>query len=126
KVHSDVAAQLGMVQLELGNLPSAEKELARCRELYVRAQVLPSVVVRKCIVGGARLSLRSRRFAEAEELLRPLVVSWERVNPGSPGRGEALHWLAEAERGQGKTAEARRDADLANSLLGQSSLPALR
>jgi len=126
KLQSDVAAQLGTVHLELGDLESAERELVRCRELFAQAQVRPSIFVRACLEGGARLHLRSGRFAEAEELLRPLVASWERVNPGAPGRGEALHWLAEAERGQGKAGLARRDADLANPLLRRSSLPAVR
>jgi hypothetical protein len=114
------------VQLELGDLEAAEKQLVRCRELHVRAQVEPSVAVAACIVGAARLELRKAHFTEAEELLRPLVTSWEQASPTSPGRGEALHWLAEAERGQGKTAAARRDAALAGKLLVQSPLSALR
>jgi hypothetical protein len=126
RLQSEVAAQLGTVQLELGDLTSAQKELARCRELFERAQIQPSILVRTCVEGGARLHLRAHRFAEAEELLGPLLLSWERVNPRSPGRGVALHWLAEAERGQGKTAEARRDAALANALLQPSPLPAMR
>jgi hypothetical protein len=126
KLQSDVASHLGVVQLELGDLEAAEKELGRCPELHVRAQVAASIGVSACIVGAARLELRKGHFAEAEELLRPLVTSWEQASPASPRRGEALHWLAEAERGQGKTAAARRDAALADELLGQSPLPALR
>src|SRR5262249_10170574 len=72
KVQSDVAAQLGTVQLDLGDLASAEKEIARCGELFQRAQMQPSIFVRTCVEGGARLHLRAHRFAEAEELLRPL------------------------------------------------------
>jgi len=126
KLQSDVAGRLGVVQLELGDLAAAEKELARCRELHVRAQVEPSVGVSACIVGAARLEVRKGHFAEAEEILRPVVDSWEQASPASPGRGQALHWLAEAERGQGKTAAATRDAALADELLGDSPLPALR
>ncbi|MGZ3444443.1 MAG: hypothetical protein ACXWLG_02105, partial [Myxococcaceae bacterium] len=126
KLQSDVAAQLGTVRLELGDLVSAEKDLLRCRELFQRAQVQPSIVVRTCLEGGARLDLRAHRFVEAQQLLLPLLASWERVNPEAPGHGEALHWLAEAERGEGKVAAARRDAERADLMLRRSPLPALR
>ncbi len=100
--------------------------LLRCRELFRRAQVQPSIVVRTCLEGGARLDLRAHRFVEAEQLLQPLLAAWERVNPEAPGHGEALHWLAEAERGEGKLAAARRDAERADVMLRRSPLPALR
>ena len=124
KLQSDVAAQLGTVRLELGDLASAEKELlaavscsrGRRSSLHRRAD-LP----RRDAARPAR-----PRPAEAEQLLLPLLASWERVNPEAPGRGEVLHWLAEAERGQGKLAAARRDAERADALLQRSPLPALR
>jgi len=126
KVQSDVAAELGTVRLELGDLSASEKELVRCRELFTRAQVEPSIPVSTCLVGAARLDLRQGRFAEAEQLLIPLATSWGRLNPDSPRRGEILHWLARAENGAGKVSPARRDAQLADSLLRRSKLPALR
>ena len=126
KVQSDLAAQLGTVRLELGDLASAEKDLLRCRELFQRAQVQPSIVVRACLEGGARLDLRAHRFVEAEQVLLPLLAAWERVNPEAPGHGEALHWLAEAERGERKLAAAKRDAERADVMLRRSPLPALR
>ncbi len=107
-------------------MAGAEKELGRCRELFVRAQVEPSIVVNTCLVGAARLELRAGRFTEAEKLLLPLAASWEHVNPEGPGRGEVLHWLAQAEHGLGKTAAAREHAELAEVLLRRSTLPALR
>ena len=64
--------------------------------------------------------------AEAELLLVPLAASWEHLNHQSSFRGEVLLWLARAERGLGKTAEARRDAALAKTLLDRSTVPALR
>jgi serine/threonine-protein kinase len=126
KVQSDVAAELGTVRLELGDPAGAEKELVRCQELFQRAQVEPSIPVSACLLGAARLDLRQGRFAEAEQLMLPLATSWERVNPDSPGRGEVLHWLALAENGAGKVGATRRDAQLADSLLRRSKLPALR
>ena len=126
RIQSDVAAQLGTVRLELGDLESAEKELRRCQDLSLRAQIEPSILVGTCLVGAARLDLDAGRFADAEQLLVPLGASWERVNPDGFGRGEVLHWLARAEEGLGKRAAARRDAQLADSLLRRSTLPALR
>lgn len=125
KVQSDVAAHLGLVHLELGDLQAAEMETVRCRELHVRGQIQTSIPVSPCVLGGARLELRKGHFGRAEELLRPLVAAWE-ASPASPGRGEALHWLAQAELGAGNTTAARRDALLAETLLRQSPLPAMR
>jgi len=126
KLQSDIAAESGTVRLELGDLGAAERDLGRCRELLTRAQVEPSIQVTPCLVGAARVHLHAGRSAEAERLLLPLAESWEHVNPDGPGRGEVLHWLARAEQGVGKGAAARRDAQLADSLLRRSTLPALR
>ncbi len=126
RIQAGVAAELGTVRLELGDLSGAETEFLRCRELFVQAQVEPSIQVTPCLVGAARVQLHAGRFVEAERLLLPLAASWEEVNPDGPGRGEVLHWLARAEQGVGKGAAARRDAQLADALLRRSKLPALR
>ncbi len=126
RVQSNVAAELGMAQLELGDLPAAESSFTRCQEHFARGQIEPSVLVSDCLVGSARAQLRSARFAEAEQLLLPLAASWEHVNPESPRRGEVLHWLARAEAGLGNHGAAARDARLAGTLLRGSNLPALR
>jgi serine/threonine-protein kinase len=126
KARSDLAAELGRAMLEVGDPRGAEPELRRCREFFARGQVSPSIPVTPCLVGGARLALQSGRPAEAEQLLLPLAASWERVNPDGPGRGEVLYWLAHAEQRLGKSAEAQRDAGLAQALLRRSSVPALR
>ncbi len=125
RVQSDVAAHLGLVHLELGDLQAAETETVRCRELHLRGQIQTSIPVSACVLGGARLELRKGHAVRAEELLRPLVTAWE-ASPASAGRGEALHWLAQAELGAGNITAARRDAQLAETLLRQSPLPALR
>ncbi|MGZ6069905.1 MAG: protein kinase domain-containing protein, partial [Myxococcaceae bacterium] len=125
KIQAEVAAELGMVRLELGDLAAAEEELARCGELFTRAQVEISIPMTPCLVGAARLQLRAGRPAEAERLLVPLAASWEQVNPDGPGRGEVLHWLARAEEELGKRGLARRDAGLADGLLRRAKVPAL-
>jgi len=126
RVQADLAAELGMVWLELEDLPAAGRELARCRDLYSRAQVEVSIPMTACMVGNARLDLREGRPSDAEELLLPLAASWERVNREGTGRGEVLFWLARAEAAGGRTAVARRDERLARTLLGRSRLPAQR
>ena len=123
---SEVAAELGTVRLELGDVAGAQEQLRRCHELLVGAQIEPSIPVTTCLVGSARVQLKAGHLAEAEELLVPLAASWEHVNPDGPGRGEVLYWLARTEHGLGKEAAARRDAQLARSLLRRSNLPFLR
>jgi hypothetical protein len=125
KIQSDVAAELGTDRLELGDFAQAEPDLRRCRELFIRGQVAPSISVNICLVGAARLALHAGRPGEAEELLSPLAASWERLNPDGAARGEVLHWLAQAERGLGKSADARRDEALSEKLLRGTSVPAL-
>ena len=125
RLRGEVAAELGTVRLELGDVTGAEEELGRCRELLSRAQVEVSIPATPCLVGAARLQLRAGRPAEAERLLMPLAASWERVNPGGPGRGEVLHWLARAEEDLGKRGLARRDRSLADGLMRSAKVPAL-
>jgi hypothetical protein len=125
RIQGEVAAELGTVRLELGDLAAAEEELARCRALFTRAQVEVSIPVTPCLVGTARLQLRAGHPAEAERLLLPLSASWERVNPDGPGRGEVLHWLARAEEELGKRGPAHHDAGLAKDLLRRAKVPAL-
>jgi eukaryotic-like serine/threonine-protein kinase len=126
RAQAEVAAELGTVRLDLGDLSGAEQELERCREVFVGVQMGPSIPMTTCLVGAARLRLGKGRFAEAEEILLPLAAAWEQVNPEGSGRGVVLHWLTRAEDGLGKRAAARRDARLADALLSRSTLPALR
>lgn len=126
RVQSSAAAELGLAQLELGELDAAGKSFALCQEHFARGQIQPSILVSDCLLGAARAQLRTGRFAEAEQLLLPVAASWEHVNPESPRRGEVLHWLARAEAGLGKHGAATRDDRLASILLRGSSLPALR
>jgi hypothetical protein len=90
------------------------------------SQVEPSIPVTPCLVGAARLDLRAGSYAEAEQLLLRVATSWEHVSPDDPGRGEVLFWLARAEEELGKMAAARREAQLSDSLLRRSTLPAFR
>ena len=126
RIQYDVVAELGALRLEVGDQPGAEREFIRCRELMSRGQMEPSIPASTCVVGAARVHLQAGRFAEAEQVLLPVAVSWEHVNPLGSGRGVVLHWLARAEHGLGKEAAAHRDEQLARSLLQRSALPALR
>jgi serine/threonine-protein kinase len=94
---SAVEADLGLTYIELGKVQAATKPLGRCESLYVRAQIEPSIRVASCLLGAARLHILAGRKAEAMRRLQPLVASWERANPNSPGHGEALYWLSKAQ-----------------------------
>jgi hypothetical protein len=125
ELQSAIAGELGTVLLDLGNDGGAAAQLERCRERFVRGQIEPSPLVATCLVGSARLALRSGRTDEAVELLRPLVRSWERINPGSPWHGEALYWLAQAHAAKDESLAQRESAE-AEAMLSKSRLPALR
>src|SRR5262249_29496485 len=86
RVQSDVAAERGILRLEMGDATGAKRELERCGELLIRAQVAPSIPVTTCLVGAARLQLQHGRFAEAEQTLMPLAAAWAQVNPEGSGR----------------------------------------
>ena len=125
ELQSAIAGELGTVLLDLGNDGGAAAQLERCRERFVRGQIEPSPLVATCLVGSARLALRSGRTDEAVELLRPLVRSWERINAGSPWHGEALYWLAQAHAAKDESLAQRESAE-AEAMLRKSRLPALR
>ena len=125
-LQADAASELGLARLELGDIAAAQAALTRARELYERAQVEPSVRIADTLIGLARLHLQAGRPAQAEALMLPLVAAWQSVDAGAPWHGEALHWLARAERGLGKSDLARTHAAAAASMLKSSGLPALR
>jgi len=78
------------------------------------------------LVAQARLALLTRKPAQAESLVLPLVTAWEDVNPGSIWHGEALLWLARAEAAQGRRAAAQAHRRAALAMLAAARLPALR
>lgn len=124
--HGWLLAQIGSAWLELGDVRQAALALARSRELYAQAQVEPGVRMSDVLVAQARLALLTRKPAQAESLVLPLVSAWEDVNPGSPWHGEALLWLARAEAAQGRVASAHTHRRAALAMLAPSRLPALR
>jgi hypothetical protein len=125
-LQSAIRAELGTVLLDVGDLVGADGQLTRCRELFGRAQIEPSVRVATCLVGSARRALQGGGATEAERLLQPLAQSWAEVNPESPCYGETLYWLSRVRAAEGDAAAAQRDARAAESLLSRSKLPSLR
>jgi serine/threonine-protein kinase len=120
------AAELGHALIAKGDLVRAEQFLLQSRELYERAQVVPSVRMNECLIGLARVQLMTGRAPAAEALLRPLVSDWERLNPGSVWHGEALYWLSRATAIAGDARAAATQRDSALAMLRPSSLPAFR
>ena len=124
--HGWLQAQIGSAWLDLGDIRQAALALERSRELYTQAQVEPGVRMSDVLVAQARLALLTRKPAQAESLVLPLVSAWEDVNPGSVWHGEALLWLARAEAAQGRTAAAQTHRRAALAMLAPARLPALR
>jgi serine/threonine protein kinase len=124
--HGWLLAQIGSAWLDLGDTRQAALALLRSRELYAQAQVEPGVRMSDVLVAQARLALLTRKPAQAESLVLPLVTAWEDVNPGSPWHGEALLWLSRAEAAQGRRAAAQVHRRAAQAMLAPARLPALR
>lgn len=120
------AAENGAALLDLARFDEAEKALTDCRQLYEKAQVKLSVRVSTCVVGLARIQLRSNKSADADKALTALVLDWEKVNPNSEWHGESLYWLARAKAQLGHEREAREMLVRAKTMLRKSSLPVLR
>jgi eukaryotic-like serine/threonine-protein kinase len=120
------AAEEGLAWFELGEFAKAELALRKSLEQYSRAQVAPSPRMAPALIGMARIHLHAGHAAQAQALLKPLVLAWEEVNADSPWHGEALYWQARAQAAAGQADDARRSGAAAAALLGRSKLPALR
>ena len=125
-LRSGIEAELGLAYLDLAQGEQARAPLERCDELYRQAQIRPSVRVSGCIVGLARVRLAAGQSAAAMSSLQQLASAWESVNPGSPIHGEALYWLAEAQRAAGAGALADQNLRAARSMLVNAKVASLR
>lgn len=123
---SGIEAELGLAYLDLAQGERARAPLERCEQLYLQAQILPSVRVAGCIVGLARVQLGAGQRSAATASLQQLVRAWETVNPGSPFHGEALYWLAEAQRAAGAAALADENLRAARRMLATARTAPLR
>lgn len=124
-LRSNVAGEQGLSWLALGRADRAAAPLEDCQRLFLAAQILPSVRSAGCLLGLARVRLAQRRPAEAIGLLTPLVRSWESINPGSPWHGEALFWLAQAQRAADDARAGAAEANLqrARAMLVKAGRP---
>lgn len=119
---SGIEAELGLAYLDLGQIEMARAPLERCEKLFVQAQILPSVRVAGCMIGLARVRAAAGQGPAAMSSLQQLVQAWESANPGSPFHGEALYWLAEAQRAAGSRALADENLRKARRMLATAKL----
>jgi hypothetical protein len=126
ELQSSVATQLGLSLLELGRHNEAALSFARCKELFVRAQIAPSTRVAGCLLGNARSHLAAGKSGQAIDELQPLLRAWEATNPGSPWHGESLYWLSIAQVQSGKAKLARESSLAARTMLAGAKSRALQ
>lgn len=93
---ANVDAEIGLAQLDLGNLGESERALRRARTLFDRAQIKPSVALHDVIIGLARIDMNTGRQDVAFASLQSLAQEWNGLNPGSRWHREASRWLARA------------------------------
>lgn len=123
---SGVEAEIGLAYLDLGQPGPAAAPLERCEQLYLRAQILPSVRVAGCILGLARVRLAQGRAREAMPRVQQLVQSWESAHAGSAFHGESLYWLAQLQQASGEGGDAARNLRAAREMLAGAKAPFLR
>jgi serine/threonine-protein kinase len=92
-----VASELGCALLDAGETEKAAVVLSEASQAFATAQVEPSIQMADSLVCEARLALQAGNPIKAEQLLRPLLLSWESTNPGSEWHAETLLWLTKAQ-----------------------------
>jgi serine/threonine-protein kinase len=121
--HALTLAELGLVQLELGDarqanelLENAIAAIAAAQPLMTpqRAEVLVAVARAQMQVGSAPLALRNLQLADE---------FWRSFSPKNRGAGEAAFWLGRCFAVHGNTGEARQAYARAEKILAQSALP---
>ncbi len=125
-LQSGIETEIGNAYLDLGQMDLAREPLQRCEELFLRAQIKPSVRVAGCLIGRARIQMASGQAPAAVLSLQTLVHSWESANPGSPFHGEALYWLSQAQRISGSRDLADQNLRRARTMLSSGKAAFLR
>lgn len=125
-IQASIAAELAAACIERGEFVRAAPMVRQSLALFEQAQVGSSPRSATAWVAQARLHLQAGRAAEAEMVLQPLQSAWLAANPQSAWHGEALHWLARAQRAQGRPSAAQATQASAQRLTDASPLPALR
>jgi len=126
ETRAELAAEIGLAQLALGERDAAQREFDAAMALLRRVQIEPGPLSSDAMLGLARLHLGAGRVEPALALLEPLAEAWSRANAGSAWHGEALYWLARAEAAAGRMAASREHLRDARAMLAASSLAAHR
>lgn len=120
-LQSDFSTEQALVDLEQGDMAGAATALSRCETLFKQAQIEPSLRVRGCLLGNARLRIIQGSGAEAVRYLQPLLRSMQSVNPNSAWHGEVLYWLAKAQEASGSLDESsQQDQERARTMLARA------
>ncbi|HET9472827.1 MAG TPA: protein kinase, partial [Steroidobacteraceae bacterium] len=117
--------ELGLTQLELGDVAAAQKSFAQAKSVLDELQgqrLTPTRV--DLLIGMARVSMQGDQFAAALPHLQRAEAYWRERRPDSRWAGEAALWLGRCHLALGQRAEARAALDRADKLLSASRIPA--
>jgi serine/threonine-protein kinase len=123
--HASGLVELGLAQLELGDLAAAQESFARATAELDDLQNQRMTPTRAdLLIGTARLHLQRGELAAALQPLQRADSYWRERQPESRWAGEAALWLGRCQLALGQGAEARASLDRAAKLLGTSRIPA--
>lgn len=119
---SRVLIEIGLNQLELGELQSARASLAEGLAIVQEKFRVPVPLGATARVGLGRIELAEGRPAAALPHLEAADAFWREADPDGRNAGEAAHWLSQALAGVGRDAEAEAARQRAVRALAASPL----
>jgi tetratricopeptide (TPR) repeat protein len=121
-----ILGELGLVEVELGQLKEAQAALSESLAISIADQRVDSPVRAEAWVGQARILLVQRRPAEALPLLERADAFWRDFDPESAWGAEAVTLLARCYQQLGRDADAQRAERRKGSLRGAPGTQSLR
>lgn len=125
-LRADLQALAAWARLDRGEHALARGLLDASEAGYAQAQVMPGVRTGIATMARVRWLIHRGDAAAALAAIEPLAAQWQALHPGSVWHGEALLWLARAQRLAGRSEEARAHRAQALAMLGVSPLAGLR
>jgi tetratricopeptide (TPR) repeat protein len=123
--HAASLVELGLTQLELGEVAAARQSFGRAAEILDELQPQRMTPARAdLMIGMARVHLHAAEPADALSPAQAADAYWRERRPDSRWAGEAALWVGRTHAALGQAGEARAALSRAASLLAASNLPA--